>query len=212
MVIRTYCQCIQAVSPELVLVATDDDRIRQVCEHEGIRVVMTSANCLTGTDRVAEVARSIHANFYINVQGDEPLFNPEDLKVLIHAANENPNDVINGYCRINNEAAFRSSSIPKVVFRPDGRLLYISRSSIPTTKSQEFIKAWRQVCAYAYPRAALKAFSTQIRKTELEEVEDIELLRFLEMGWEIKMIPMSDASIAVDTPEDVIMVEQLLRG
>jgi 3-deoxy-manno-octulosonate cytidylyltransferase (CMP-KDO synthetase) len=174
--------------------------------------VMTSADCLTGTDRVAEVARHIHANTYINVQGDEPLFNPADLSALIGVAMENPSDVVNGYCPIFEEAAFRSPSVPKVVIRPDGRLLYMSRGAIPTDKKLGFAKAWRQVCAYAFPRAALESFSACTEKTALEEIEDIEILRFLELGWEVKMVQMSEASVAVDHPEDVEAVERLLRA
>ena len=212
MIVRTYRQCIKAVSPEMVIVATDDERIKSVCESEGIRVVMTSADCLTGTDRVAEVARQIHADTYINVQGDEPLFNPADLSALLKVAMESPGDVVNGCCPITEEAAFRSSSVPKVVVRPDGRLLYMSRGAIPTNKKLGFATAWRQVCAYAFPRAALEAFSACTKKTVLEEIEDIEILRFLELGWDVKMVQMSEVSVAVDHPEDVDTVERLLRA
>ena len=212
MIVRTYRQCIKAAPPEFVIVATDDERIKNICEDEGIRVVMTSVGCLTGTDRVAEVARHIQANTYINVQGDEPLFNPADLSVLIKVAMENPSDVVNGYCPITEEAAFRSPSVPKVVVRPDGRLLYMSRGAIPTNKKLGFAQAWRQVCAYAFPKAALEDFSACTEKTALEEIEDIEILRFLELGWDVKMVQMSEASVAVDHPEDVETVERLLRA
>ncbi len=210
MIVRTYRQCIKAVSPEHVVVATDDEHIRSVCEGEGIRVVMTSVDCLTGTDRVAEVARIVYADTYINVQGDEPLFNPKDLSALINEAKNNPNEIINGYCQISNETSFLNPSVPKVVIRQDGRLLYMSRGAIPCNKELRFVKAWRQVCAYAFPRASLEAFSSCTRKTELEEIEDIEILRFLELGWDVKMVQMSDASVPVDHPNDVEVIEKLL--
>ena len=85
MVIRTYRQCLKVVSAELICVATDDDRIQQVCTAEGIRVVRTSNECLTGTDRIAEVARHEQADVFINIQGDEPVFNPGDLVALLRA-------------------------------------------------------------------------------------------------------------------------------
>lgn len=207
MIVRTYRQCVKAVPTELVYVATDDVRIQSICESEGIQVILTSAGCLTGTDRVAEAARQIDADVYFNVQGDEPVFNPEDLTALINAAKANPTDVINGYCRIVDELKFRNSSTPKVVMRPDGRLLYMSRAPIPTNKIQDFDKAWRQVCAYAFPKHALEAFAATSSKTLLESIEDIEILRFLELGWEVRMIPMSDGSVAVDNPEDVVLAE-----
>jgi 3-deoxy-manno-octulosonate cytidylyltransferase (CMP-KDO synthetase) len=212
MIIRTWRQCLKAVPAEQVYVATDDDRIDEVCRRYGAQVVRTSSDCLTGTDRVAELARQIPADMYVNVQGDEPVFNPDDLRALIAQAERNPQDIINGYCPISTEEMFRSPTTPKVVMRPDGRLLYMSRGAIPTTKQLGFATAWRQVCAYAFPPAALEAFAGQTRKTPLEQLEDIEILRFLELGFEVRMIPMSDCSVAVDTPDDVARAEDAIRA
>lgn len=212
MVVRTYRQCLEVVDSNALFVATDDERIRARCEAEGINVLLTSDRCATGTDRVAEAALQIDADTLINVQGDEPVFNPKDLLTLLRASRENPDAIINGYCRISGEAMFRSGGTPKVVMRPDGRLLYMSRAAIPTTKTQSFGLAWRQVCAYAFPRKALEAFSAAGGKTRLEEIEDIEILRFLELGWEVQMIEMSDVSVAVDSPEDVVRAERAIRS
>lgn len=207
---RTYEQCIKAVAPSLVYVATDDTKIEQHCKELGIQVVMTSSECLTGTDRVAEVAGQIDADVYINVQGDEPLMNPQDILHSIEAAINHPGEVINGYARIMSEDLYRSLSIPKVVFRPDGRLLYMSRSPIPGNKNSNFITSWRQVCVYAFPKDALMAYANYGTKTPLEEMEDLEIIRFLEMGYEVRMIELSEESIAVDTPEDVVKVISIL--
>jgi 3-deoxy-manno-octulosonate cytidylyltransferase (CMP-KDO synthetase) len=207
MIVRTYQQCIKACPPEKVFVATEDERIREVCESNGIQVIMTSKDCLTGTDRIAECAQYIDADMFINVQGDEPLFNPKDLEILISNIEKYPDEILNGYCEINDEELFRSSSIPKVVFRPDGRLLYMSRASIPSNKDLGFENAWRQVCAYVFPRKALRAFSSVSVKMPLENIEDIEILRFLELGWEVRMIELSNDSIAVDNQEDIQKVE-----
>jgi len=212
MIVRTYRQCVKVMPPEHVYVATDDTRIANVCAEAGIRAVMTSPDCLTGTDRVAEVARQIEADTYINVQGDEPVFNPADLAELIAAAAAHPEDIVNGFCSIAEEGMFRRSSTPKVVMRPDGRLLYMSRAPIPTNKRHGFVKAWRQVCAYAFPRNALEAFSRCVAKSELEAIEDIEILRFLELGWDVRMVRMSDLSVAVDHPEDIEHAEQTIRA
>jgi len=208
MIVRTYRQCIKAVSAQKVYVATDDERINQLCLDMGIQVVMTPDTCLTGTDRVAAVAKNIIVDSYINVQGDEPLFNPDDLINLIAEAKNKPHEIINGYCEILEEDMFSNSSTPKVVIRGDGRLLYMSRAAIPTNKLQGFVSAKRQVCAYAFPRAALQVFSEVNAKTPLEAIEDIEILRFLELGWEVRMIPMSDNSVAVDNPEDILRAEE----
>ncbi|ROH87075.1 3-deoxy-manno-octulosonate cytidylyltransferase [Pseudomethylobacillus aquaticus] len=211
MVVRTYRQVIKACDPAMVYVATESDLIREVCEAEGIQVLMTSKDCLTGTDRVAECAALLDADLFINVQGDEPLFDPADIEVLLEAAKQYPGEVLNGYCAIHDEAHFRSKTTPKAVFRQDGRLLYMSRGAIPTTKTHSFVSSWRQVCTYAFPRAALQAFSAQASKTPLEQMEDIEILRFLELGWEVRMIPMSENSMPVDTPEDIALVEAAIR-
>lgn len=211
MIIRTYQQCVKVCPREKVYVATDDEQIREVCESNDIQVIMTSSNCLTGTDRIAECVDKLNADVYINVQGDEPLFNPSDLELLISSLDKYPGEILNGYCEIIEESQFRSSTIPKVVFRPDGRLLYMSRSPIPSNKQLGYEKAWRQVCAYAFPREALEDFSSVGKKTVLEGIEDIEILRFLELGWDVRMLELSHDSIAVDTPEDVIRVETAIR-
>ncbi|OBY93067.1 3-deoxy-manno-octulosonate cytidylyltransferase [Pseudomonas sp. AU11447] len=214
MIVRTYRQCLKACPAEHIHVATDDDRIREVCEQHGISVLMTSSQCLTGTDRLAECAQQLDANIFINVQGDEPVFNPDDLRRMIEACGRWPGEVLNGYCVIDEEAQFRSTSTPKVVLRPDGRLLYMSRAAIPGTKSNEFVRGWRQVCLYAFPRESLAAFAACDGKTPLESLEDIEILRFLELGWEVRMLELSQDSIAVDNPEDVAAAEAaiLARG
>ena len=182
MIVRTWRQCIKAVPSSLMYVVTDDARIREVCESHGIQVLMTSDACLTGTDRLAEAAQQVAAKTYINVQGDEPVFNPADLETLIAACRQNPKSVLNGVCTISDESQYRSHSIPKVVMRPDGRLMYMSRAPIPANKSDRFVQAWRQVCVYGFPQAALQAFAAHPGKTPLEEIEDIEILRFVEMG------------------------------
>ena len=212
MIIRTFNQCKKVVPISKILVATDDKRIRRVCEENKIKVVMTSKNCLTGTDRIAEVSKKFKANFYLNVQGDEPLCNPSDLKKLLRFALKNPNKIINGYTEIKDIRLFKSGHIPKVVFRKDGRLLYQSRAPIPTTKNKKFIKAWRQVCIYSFPYKLLKKFNSIKKKTPLEKIEDCELLRFLEIGYEIKMIKMSDKSIAVDTKKNLNEVIKKIKS
>ena len=112
-----------------------------------------------------------------------------------------PSKIINGYTKITNKKDLYSGHIPKVVFRNDGRLLYQSRAPIPKTKEKKYVYAWRQVCIYSLPYKSLKVFSSIRKKTPLESMEDCELLRFLELGQEIKMINMSNKSISVDTKD-----------
>jgi len=207
---RTYEQCIKVIPKDKVYIATDSVKIQLHCQKLGMKVIMTSSNCLTGTDRVAELATQIEADYYINVQGDEPIINPDDIIKIANSIDQFPGEVINGYASIDDENSYRSLTIPKVVFRPDGRLLYMSRSSIPGNKANVFQKSWKQVCIYAFPKLALEQFANLKHKTNLENEEDIEILRFLEMGYEVRMVPLSKDSIAVDTPEDVEKVLQIL--
>lgn len=211
MIIRTYRQCLKAIQAKMIYIATDNNLIQKICVKEGAQVIMTSSDCLTGTDRVAEVSKKIHADTYINVQGDEPFFNPEDLKLLLNEINKYPKEIITGYCEIDNENTHRDPNVPKVVIRPDGRLLYASRAPIPSNKLNKFEKGWRQVCVYAFPKTALTAFSARKTKTELEKIEDIEYLRFLELGIDVRTLKMSRMSLAVDTPGDVILAKEMIK-
>tara|TARA_B100000287_G_scaffold396513_1_gene412223 strand:+ start:756 stop:1475 length:720 start_codon:yes stop_codon:yes gene_type:complete len=211
MIIRTFNQCLKAVGRKKIFVATDDSRIQKLCLENNMQVIMTSKKCLTGTDRIAEVSKKIKVSNYVNVQGDEPIFNPSDIKKLIDQTKRYKNLIINGYCKIEDKKLFYNGNIPKVVFSNNGKLLYMSRAGIPTTKKLRYKLAWRQVCAYSIPYNALKAFYEYGKKTPLEKLEDCELLRFLELGYEIKMIKMSTKSISVDLKEDVKKVEKFIK-
>lgn len=208
---RTYNQCAKAFPKERIYIATENIQIENHCKAENMQVIMTSDNCLTGTDRVAEVAEQIEADYYINVQGDEPLMNPQDILDTEVAIQKYKGEVINGYAKVSDESLYTSLSIPKLVFRPDGRLLYMSRAPIPGNKTGDFETSWRQICVYAYPKSALRDFAAHGKKTPLEAIEDLEILRFLELGYEVRMIPLSSDSIAVDIPEDVERVKLKLN-
>ena len=156
MIIRTFNQCKKAVPASKIIIATDDKRIQKICSKNGINSIITSKRCLTGTDRIAEVAKKIKKSFYINVQGDEPICNPKDIKKIVNFAKKNPNLIINGYTEIKDKEMFYSPNVPKVVFDKNEKLLYMSRAPIPSNKKQTFIKSWRQVCIYSFPYKSLK--------------------------------------------------------
>lgn len=211
MILRTYRQCLKVVPNELIYIATDNEEIKLVCEDDGAQVILTSSTCLTGTDRVAEVAEKIKVDFYINVQGDEPIINPADIKKIISTAKKFPGEVINGYAQINSMDQFKSNSIPKVVMLDSGELLYMSRAEIPHSKTAgNYLNAKRQVCIYGFPFDSLMKFKSLNKKTKLEAIEDIEILRFIEMGISVRMVELSDESISVDVVDDIKKVEALL--
>jgi 3-deoxy-manno-octulosonate cytidylyltransferase (CMP-KDO synthetase) len=211
MIQRVWEKCVEATGPGSVLVATDDDRILEHCQDHDMQVEMTSRNCLTGTDRLYEVAKKRKSDIYINVQGDEPLISPEDIKAVIDVSQKEPEITFNAMCSIKNEDDFRNPNVPKVVTRKDGRLLYMSRAPVPTNKLLGFEKAMKQVCIYAYPRDVLIAFGSLKEKTPLESIEDLEILRLLELGCEVKMIKVSSSSVAVDTPKDLEKVRAMIH-
>ena len=208
---RTFEKCIEALSEQDVYIATDNLKIQKHCEDFGANVLMTSSSCLTGTDRIAEASKYIKCDVVINVQGDEPIINPADIIKVIDAAREYPGEIINGMAIIETVDEFVNPSIPKVVTRPDGKLLYMSRAAIPTTKKLKFETAWKQICIYAFPVDSLKTFAQQDNKTSLEQIEDIEILRFVEMGYDVRMIKLSGSSFAIDTPEDLKKIRKYIR-
>ena len=210
MVIRTCMQCLKVVKRSQLIVATDDIRIQKCCEKYSINSMLTSKKCKTGTDRVAEVAKKIKVKNYINVQGDEPIFNPIDLKKMINHIKKNKNKILLGYTKIENKINIRNKNIPKVVFDKNENLLYASRNPIPFVNSNKSCKSWRQVLVYSFPRSKILKFYKIKKKTTLEKIEDIEILRFLEIGFDVRLVKMSNKSYPVDTRKDLYQVEKFL--
>ena len=119
-----------AVGKQHVYIATDDKRIAEVVDNYGYQCLMTSQHCLTGTDRVAEASLMIDYDIYVNVQGDEPLVNPDDISAAITLKQHNFASVINGFTSISQDETAQSINIPKVVFNESGFLVYMSRSLV----------------------------------------------------------------------------------
>jgi len=157
MIERVWKKCIQAIPEKDVHVATDSKVIYDYCSDNSINVIMTP-ECLTGSDRVFQASLTLDADIFVNVQGDEPLINPNDIKSVISYSRNAPNSVINAMCEITEEMDFHSSAVPKVVVNMKNDLLYMSRSPIPLTKNNTMVKAYKQVCIYAFPKATLKKF------------------------------------------------------
>ena len=204
--------CAKTLPIEFVYIATDDLRIKEVVEGAGFNVVMTSKKALTGTDRIADAANQIDADIYINVQGDEPLLNPNDILSIIDTKKKYPNEVINGYCKINDNENPESLNIPKVVFNENNQMLYMSRHLIPGSKSTQITPPhyFKQVCIYAFNKNELLDYVNFGRKGTIEYYEDIEILRFLDIGSKIRLVETMGSSLAVDVPEDVKKVEEAI--
>ena len=203
----------RAVGQANVYVATEDERIANLVRAEGYNALMTSGSALTGTDRLAEASQMINYEIYVNVQGDEPLVDPADILSCIKLKADNPRLIVNGFCWIAAGEDPASVNIPKVVTNEEGSMVYMSRSPLPGFKEASNAPARykKQVCIYGFSGQDLAAYGAFGRKGYLEECEDIEILRFLELGRQVLMYECHPGSLAVDVPEDVVNVEAALR-
>ncbi len=212
LVLRVADRCKTLVSKKNLIIATDNNLISKVVKKENFNTIMTSSRCLTGTDRVAEVARKINSKIYVNVQGDEPLVRPSDIRKIITNKKKFPNHVICGYAKITDKESKKSKNTPKVIFNKKNELIYISRALIPSEKIESNKNIYfKQVCIYAFNKSELKKFSQLSKKTNLEKIEDIEILRFIELGIKVKMVKLNSNTFAVDEKKDINKIERLLK-
>ncbi len=212
---RTYLQAIKSGRLNKLIVATDDSRIFEFCESENIPVVYTSEDCLTGTDRLAEVANQyVYSEYdlYVNIQGDEPIIDPEAINQLCQQYEEygDSYSVYNLYKIIADEDEINSDTIIKVIVNELDEAMYMSRLPVPYSKSNNKPVYRQQIPVYAFTRPALELFSSH-SKTINEQHEDIELLRFVDLRYKIKMTETFVVSIAVDVPEDIEKIERQLE-
>lgn len=207
MVVKVAKICEKVVGKKNIFIATDSNKISLLVNEYGFKSILTNKNCLTGTDRVAEAVLKIPGDIFINVQGDEPLIKPSDIKRIIDTKLKNKNKIICGYTFIKKGTNPSLNSIPKIVLNEKKELIYISRSLIPGSK-MKINNYLKQVCIYGFNKAELRSFKNFKRKSKLEYIEDIELLRFFELGKKILMVKTSEDSIAVDYPTDIKKVER----
>jgi len=208
LVIRVAEQAAQAVGKEHVYIATENLQIFDAVVEHGFQVVMTSDQCPTGTDRVAEAAQELDYDFFVNLQGDEPLIKPKDVIKAVEYKNKYHDKVINCYTDVTEVDATSQNTI-KMVMKPNHELMYASRSPIPGTKAGVADQLYKQVCIYVFSKEELSIFAKG-GKTPIEQLEDIEIVRLLEKNYPVHMVRVSSSSIAVDTKEDLIKVRKLI--
>jgi 3-deoxy-manno-octulosonate cytidylyltransferase (CMP-KDO synthetase) len=213
MIQRVYEQVKKCEDINDIIIATDDIKIYNHVESFKGSVIMTNNKHLSGTERCNEANKKLKKKYdiIINVQGDEPIFDPNDLKELIKYGLKNSSAIVSGYCEINEERMYNDLNVPKVVLDKKNYLMYASRAPIPSNKKAKFISANRQICAYSFPKETLKIFSSYKKKAYLESIEDIEYLRFLEIGIKVKCIKMSGKSLAIDNSYDLNVVTQIIK-
>jgi 3-deoxy-manno-octulosonate cytidylyltransferase (CMP-KDO synthetase) len=218
---HVYERCRMADEVDQVFVATDNEEIAALVRTLGGEVIMTSEECPSGTDRVAEAALELSQDFdvVINVQGDEPLIDPEVLNLLARAIREDDElDVVTPISAIRDASDLANPNVVKVVTDIEENALYFSRSPIPFIRDHGSVpdaswlaayQFYRHIGVYAYRRDILEDFAG-IGESPLEQAEKLEQLRLLEAGVLIQCVVVDYESIAVDTASDVTSVEKLL--
>jgi len=207
MIQRVYERAIKAEFLETVLIATDDQRIFDAALSFGADVRMTSSEHKSGTSRATEIASALYSPIIINVQGDEPLLQASMIDDLVQVLQDKTIEMATLAVKEDHIAEIEDPNIVKIVKDQEDFALYFSRSPIPFDSADHF---WKHIGIYGYQRTFLLKFES-LPETRLEKIEKLEQLRALENGFRIKVVTTSHSTLSVDTPEDIIKVENILR-
>ncbi len=214
MVQHVYERAKRAQTVHRVMVATDDQRIMDAVTAFGGEARMTRSDHRTGTERIAEVAVHEAGDVFVNVQGDEPLIDPVAIDTAVGALLEEPQAQISTVATpIRHAGDIMDPNVVKTVLDFDGNALYFSRAPIPwirDTQQKLHVKYWKHLGLYVFQREALLEFPT-LPQGELEKIEQLEQLRWLENGWNIRVAEVAHDAVSVDVPEDVARVEKLMQ-
>ena len=208
---HVYQRCLESRVLDKVYIAADDERLELEAKKLGLDIVMTSKKHSTGTDRVAEAASIIKSDYYVNIQGDEPLIDPKAIKLVADEIVNCTDPLVqatNAYAPLTNPSDVNDTNVVKVITDTESNALAYSRQPIPFPKSGE-ASYLRQLGLYAFKKSGLQIFSEQSPQY-LEKVEGVEMYRLLEHGFRIKMIETNDDSISVDTVEDLVRVQSMM--
>ncbi|WP_348269554.1 3-deoxy-manno-octulosonate cytidylyltransferase [Edaphobacter paludis] len=191
-----------------VLIATDSAEVAELCDRNGWPFQLTSPDLPSGTDRVYAVSQLVHADIYVNIQGDEPLLKPQHITAMLSPFSRPHVEVstLKVLCAAEN---ITNPNAVKVVTAVDGRALYFSRATIPYDRDKIAPQYWKHMGLYAYRKSALERFAT-LPPSTLEQTERLEQLRFLENGISLYVEPTEFDTIGVDTEDDLRRVEALL--
>jgi len=213
MIVRVYERVRQTPGLDDVLVATDDVRVLEAVTRHGGRAVMTSPEHRSGTDRLAEVARTLDSDLIVNVQGDEPLVEPAVIAAAIGPfATDGLLQMSTIVRPLDDEHEFHNPHLVKAVVALDGFALYFSRAPVPYVRATGNLgvpeRAFKHIGLYVYRRETLLQLAA-LPQSPLEVAESLEQLRALEHGIRIKAVETRYDSIGVDTPEDLERVRGL---
>lgn len=214
MIQHVYERAKRAQTVHEVLVATDDQRIMDTVQSFGGLARMTRADHRTGTERIAEVAVHEPGDIFVNVQGDEPLIDPVCIDTAVAALLEDPPALIATVATaIRHANDVMDPNVVKTVLDFDEFALYFSRAPIPwirDTQQKLHVKYWKHLGLYVFQRDALLDYPT-LPQGELEKIEQLEQLRWLENGYRIRVAEVPHDAVSVDVPDDVPRVEKLVK-
>jgi 3-deoxy-manno-octulosonate cytidylyltransferase (CMP-KDO synthetase) len=214
MIQRVYERAKAAETVHEVIVATDDERIMDAVKAFGGQARMTRPDHRTGTERVAEVAAHVEGDVFVNVQGDEPLLDPAAVDTAVEALLEDEQTAVSTVATpIKSTADIMDPNVVKVVLDFDENALYFSRAPIPWVrdiKSGIQVRHMKHLGLYVFRRDALLEYPT-LPQGELEKIEQLEQLRWMENGTKIRVAEVEHDAVSVDVPEDVARVEKLLQ-
>jgi len=207
MIQRAYEQVMQAADISRIIVATDDERIYRAVRQFHGEAVMTG-NCSCGTERVYEAIRNDPCDIVINVQGDEPLIKPEMINELVDVFIRDDVEMATLCKEITEAGDIDNPNMVKVVRDLNDHALFFSRYPIPFDRDGKGnVKHFKHIGIYGYRKDFLKKY-VQMQKMPLEMAENLEQLRVLEHGYQIKVIETMFESMGVDTPEDILKIEK----
>lgn len=212
MIVRVYEAVKKCQEIDEVYIAADDLRIKKKAEEAGAKVIMTSDQHQSGTDRIAAAAADIEADLIVNVQGDEPLITAESISCALEPFKEEKKLKMSTLKRKITAEEAKNSDRVKVVTDKNDYALYFSRSLIPfyreeTSSAQHY---YQHIGLYVYRKDFLLKYAG-LERTELEKAESLEQLRALENGYKIKVLETKNKLIGVDHPEDIALVEEEIR-
>jgi 3-deoxy-manno-octulosonate cytidylyltransferase (CMP-KDO synthetase) len=208
MVIHTCKRAELAKKLDEVYLATDNERIRKVAEEHGIKVIMTASHHTTGSDRIAEAARHVESDIVVNVQGDEPLVEPDHIDLIVQALIKNP--MVKVSLGVTEYTKKNSYSDIKAVLDLEGNVLYCSRTDLPSDMRTPVDTLLKMCFIVAFRTPFLFQYNSW-KPTPLEQIEYNEYLRILEHGEKIRAVRLDNAKISVDCCEDLEIVRGLME-
>jgi len=215
MIQRVFERAKLAKTAGRVIVATDDERIVSKVQEFGGEARMTRTDHRTGTERIAEVAAHVEGQVFVNVQGDEPLLDPAAVDAAVTALLEEPMAAVATVAvPIRTPADIMDPNVVKTVLDFDDNALYFSRAPIPWVRDsahKTHARHLQHLGLYVFQRDALLEYPT-LPQGELERLEQLEQLRWMENGWKIRVAEVEHDAVSVDVPEDVDRVEKLLQA